>query len=783
VTPPLPQYPPPGSPLSDAAGSEAAAPARTLEERIGSNWLIWIGSIALALAGIFLVKYTFDRNLLTPAVRIAMGLLFGVVLLAGGQWLQRSYQRLAQGMSGAGIAVLYASLLAGVNLYDLIPRPVGFAFMALTTAVAVILSLRQGPWIALLGLLGGFLTPALIGSEEPRPGALFSYLFLLQVGLLGVSRRRRWLPIMTLVIVGGMAWAGYWIAVMHAPGDSSWTGTFLIASTALFVVGLRPGRGNVGKPERDVRTALTWLSLGLALLLLAVQTGVAGFSPLEWTFLAVLGAGCLVLARFDADYTVLPYFAAAAGMILLLVWSLDVFLDLARFGAVALLFGLLYAGGSYALMWGARDPRHWAAVSTAAAIGYLLIAYFRIETPPLSVPWGVVCVVVAALYAAAAVPVARRRGRMPGGDMTLAIVALGVTALVSLSVPMELERAWITVAWAVQVAAIAWVHSRLRVPLLPQVAAILAGLVAVRLLLNPAIVFYPIGTTPVWNWLLYGYGIAVVAFAAAAWRFRRSGLTVLSEGLESGALLLGLALVTLEVRHYFHPDGLPGNRFALAELGLLSVLWLLYAWGLLGASERWPHRPLVWGGGGLAVAALGLTVLAQGISENPLAVAHRVGSLPVLNLLLFVYGLPALVALPLARRLQRRRLLPAARFAGAASLYLLFMLVTLEVRQAFQGDILQFRGGTTITNAEWYAYSIAWVMSGIILLLLGIRTRSVVLRYASLIVMLLSVGKVFLFDTAQLVDLYRVFSFLGLGASLLFLGFLYQRFVFRTPAR
>jgi uncharacterized membrane protein len=55
-------------------------------------------------------------------------------------------------------------------------------------------------------------------------------------------------------------------------------------------------------------------------------------------------------------------------------------------------------------------------------------------------------------------------------------------------------------------------------------------------------------------------------------------------------------------------------------------------------------------------------------------------------------------------------------------------------------------------------------------------------RYASLGVMLLAVVKVFLFDTASLGDLYRVLSFLGLGLSLIVLGWLYQKFVFRQEA-
>ena len=68
---------------------------------------------------------------------------------------------------------------------------------------------------------------------------------------------------------------------------------------------------------------------------------------------------------------------------------------------------------------------------------------------------------------------------------------------------------------------------------------------------------------------------------------------------------------------------------------------------------------------------------------------------------------------------------------------------------------------------------------GCLLLAAGVRWRAKGARWASLPVMLLAVGKVFLFDAASLSGLYRVLSFLGLGLSLVALGWVYQRFVFR----
>ena len=114
--------------------------------------------------------------------------------------------------------------------------------------------------------------------------------------------------------------------------------------------------------------------------------------------------------------------------------------------------------------------------------------------------------------------------------------------------------------------------------------------------------------------------------------------------------------------------------------------------------------------------------------------------------------------------------------AGSAALVLGFLTLTLEVRQAFQGSLLH---GGVMTNAELYTYSLVWVLFAIALLVTGIATRGTVVRYGSAAIMLIAIGKVFLVDTAQLEDLYRVLSLFGLGVTRMLLAWLYQRFVFR----
>src|SRR6185369_7638333 len=213
-SPPIPiQPPPPPPPEAPRAAPRSAPPpplppAKSLEEKLGARLPVWIGSIALALAGAFLVKLSFDRGWVTPAFRVSLGVLFGVGLLAAGEVTRRrrSTGGISQGLSAAGVADLFACFLAGIHTYGIIPAPLGFGLMVLTTAVAVGLSLRQGKMVALIGLIGGFLTPYLVRTGEPNLRGLFAYLLLLQVGLLVVAWKRGWTEIGGLALGGGLLW-------------------------------------------------------------------------------------------------------------------------------------------------------------------------------------------------------------------------------------------------------------------------------------------------------------------------------------------------------------------------------------------------------------------------------------------------------------------------------------------------------------------------------------------------------------------------------------------------
>ena len=161
-----------------ASGDEARdrlpeAPRETLgglfERLVAGRLLIWLGGIALVLAAIFLIRYSIEVGLITPAARMVGAGLFGLLLLGAGEWARAGRladdPRIAQALVGAGIAVLYATIYGSHILYALIGSGTAFAGMAAVTVAALLLSLRHGVPTTVMGLVGGFLTPLLVGSQ------------------------------------------------------------------------------------------------------------------------------------------------------------------------------------------------------------------------------------------------------------------------------------------------------------------------------------------------------------------------------------------------------------------------------------------------------------------------------------------------------------------------------------------------------------------------------------------------------------------------------------------
>jgi hypothetical protein len=231
VTPPRPTPPPPPR-------KPAAPPiwqGVDWESVIGVKLFSWIAGIAVVIMAILFLKYSVEHGWVSPPVRAAIGLITGSALLVVCEMrIARGYKYTANAMHGAGIAILYATLFAVHALWHLLPAAVVFGGMLVITAVAVLLSIRRDSlFIALLGMMGGFATPALLSTGENRPIALFSYLLLLNSGLAWVAYKKRW-PALTIgsvlfSVVYQWAWIAKFLDVAQLPLAA---GIFLVFALA-----------------------------------------------------------------------------------------------------------------------------------------------------------------------------------------------------------------------------------------------------------------------------------------------------------------------------------------------------------------------------------------------------------------------------------------------------------------------------------------------------------------------------------------------------------------------
>jgi uncharacterized membrane protein len=365
----------------------------------------------------------------------------------------------------------------------------------------------------------------------------------------------------------------------------------------------------------------------------------------------------------------------------------------------------------------------------------------------------------------------------PGTDAASAIFATGAIASLALALSLALEKGWLTVALALMVPGIAWVADKRAWPALRWLAAAVTVAVLGRIFWDPRIVGDAIGTTPIFNWLLYGYGVPAAAFLLAGHMLRRHADDVPARMIDAAAILFTVLLVVLEVRHYLTGDPY-GEASPLAETALDVALLLAVVIGL--ERLRLKSGSIIHDLGARLLAALVfvMIVFSLGVSDNPLFTGEPVGG-PFINLILLGYGLPAVLAGILAAVTRHTRPHWYSATAAATALGLALAYLSLEIRTLYHGPVL-IEGATS--DAEQYTYSAIWLLFGVALLAAGIFYRSLLLRVASAAVVVLTVLKVFLIDMSDLAGIYRALSFLGLGAVLIGIGWFYQRLLFPRPA-
>ncbi len=774
--------------------TEPPPPARSgfdIEMLLTQRWGVWAGAAALLLAGVFLVRVVAEAGLLGPGPRCAMAGLLGFALLAAAEWLRRRpapegapWIDLAPSALAAGaVSAWFAAAYGAGPLYELVPSLIGFVLLAAAGVAGLALSVRFGPLVAGVGLAASFGTPLLVQSDNPSMPGLFGYLLFVSAACWAVVRFTGWAWLgWTAGVVGAV-----YVLVFSATGPlvDVWAPALFVPAAAALSVALLPGAAL----DHPIGRRLSWapfLTLGVVGLLLAIVTEAASARA----GVLLLGPVAAAVAWRETRLARLPFLAAGLALLVLLTWALPPWQPtgevLSIEGVVqAVLPGAwapdaiqpyLLTGAAIALfylavgLWQERRsarPLPWAGLAAAMPVLVLAALFLEVGRFQSQAAWAALALVCAAVSVGAA-----EGARREGGVQRAGGHAAGAVAALALGAAMLLSDQWLTLAVSLLLPPLAWIEARADLPPLRRVAEAVAGVVLVRLVANPLVLDYALGTAPGLNGLLAAYGAPGVSFALTAWMWRDRAGPRLMALLTGGAAALTALLVVLEIHHGAHAGRLGSRDPSFGELAVQVSGLAACAVAFDGLGRRLALPALDWAGRiAGTVALLGGAAL---ILANPALTGAWIGAGAVINPLLAAYAIPALLAALSLGAGTRRTVL------SGYALLAVFTWATLEVRQMFHpGRLSIWRGDAS--DAELWAYSGAWLLLGAALMAAGIWRDRRGLRLAALALVAFTTAKVFLVDMSGLAGLWRVVSFLGLGLSLIGLAAFYRRFGVAAP--
>lgn len=810
--------PVPQAPADGPAQAQVAARTSPLADWLHANWVYVASALSLSLAGVFFVQYGVENGLLPPAARVGAAILFGLGLIAGGEWVRRRWgdagaavtAHVPSTLSGAGLVSIFVGVIAARQLYDLIGPETAFAGLLATAALAVVLGWFHGPLLAAVGLVGATAAPFLVGGDSTAPYWLYGYFTLVSGIGLAIDTLRRWAWMSVLALALGFAGCAL---VLMASGGAGWSALAVVALSALAIClparSLIPDHqgptlaqaalGRAGRP--GFPTLLAWGASGLAtlwLLFLDSQSGAE--SLMAFLGLAVLALALIVWSERAPALSDLAALPAMAFLLRLGFEGLEHWPLAAEYGAQAIALRAPETAGpvtatvllgmglaiTIASALASDQGRMWrpawaAGAAVAAPLATLVLELFWAPSLVIGAfPWALQVIGLAALMAV----MAMRWARADGIDMRrTAYAVLSTLSLVALALFLTLTEAALTLALAALIVTAAALDRRFRLPEMGWFIQAAAVVLSWRLVVDPGLE-WAIDRAPLWAAVASYAGAAGAAFAALRLLEgldRRSARVFLESAFAGYAALLANVLI---LRWLTREGANEAYVFSHWSLALNALPWLITLLAQLhrlqlGGAMRWLRWAIA------AVAALmGLGGLALAVTlANPLldfigVPDNAVLGPPIADTLLLAYGIPGLLVIAVLTRLGHLHRVLRALLAGIG-IGLAGLYAALEIRRLWRGPDLSVPG---VTQAELYSYTVALMVVGAGLIYRSLARRSPHLRRAGMGVIGLTIAKVFLIDISGLSGLMRVFSLLALGLALIGLGLL-NRWVARRQGQ
>ena len=746
------------------------------------NWMTWIGAIALALGGVFLAKYSLEAGLLSPAMRLSAGGLFGIGLIAAAYYLH--YKRIVfegfnnyipAALASGGFMTCFALMFLAYNSFSMLSAEWAFIGLAVIAVCASVMAIKLGPLLAVIGIIGAYSVPIWVNTGSGQLFSLLIYVALVSVAAAVVAHKVKRIWLWYLLWVGHIGW--YLVGLTLFNYDTVWLiGAFALLSILGLIAIARLGLGFNTlevRPHSFKRLVNLFPDHGLLLAFIAplMIAMLLSVFNLQWQIVALLSIALLLFlvlknSRWDA------WQAVSLLIALLLVVSAK---QTYAFNDALFIFkneyglGLLLALGlsGYGLYFGNKYPKRLAfhllaSLSMFALVGtlYAMIPNTALATAyPL---WAVLLCLMSAVLI-----------KFTQNNTTLwqrFSYWVGANANITLAITMLLSDSGLTIALAVQVLLLSLLIKKYNVAMPHWPIKALVAALLLRLTLSPWTPSYDELSIFGLHWSLVVYPLCIGLFFAAAKCFNTSELKIWLEGAALHCLALFVTTETSYqlVGHYPQLFSLSFYEQVLLSCNLLALgcvyLYRAQSAGQLGKLYRTA--------GFILSALAGLLLINTTLDDNPLLMRLYVGETPIFNWILLIWFVPSLLALWLASLVKPLNAKLSQITLGVSGLLALLAINTL-IRQYWQGGFIYLDKATS--DAELYSYSVIWLLLGALVVIAGHLKQQRLLQNVGLGILSTVIVKVFLIDMANLTGLLKALSFIGLGLSLVGLSWLFQK--------
>ena len=330
---PEPETPAPAKPLPDNMTDRKPAgrigPSekwKTIKENVdwemftGTKLFAWLGGVALFIGAGFFVKYSIDRNLIPPIVRLVIAAVAGIgLIIASFRFKRDRFDIMRHTLGAGGIGVLYSVIFAATLYYHYIPKPMGFFCLMVISAAAFVLAVHhRGIAISVLGAVGAYFTPILVNTGSGNLAMLFTYLAIVNIGLYQVVLRLT-SPLLLLIATAGtlvpLSLASFFSDPLPSTGMLAmvWIAEMVLFSTFFIRTGETP------QNERFLIWSGVILYSAVLVMSLIITLDRTGYAPMLMLTAAVAGAVGLAVNRTGWRNLVIPY--AVCTFIAAFLWT------------------------------------------------------------------------------------------------------------------------------------------------------------------------------------------------------------------------------------------------------------------------------------------------------------------------------------------------------------------------------------------------------------------------------------------------------------------------------